>query len=135
MRIVITDERYIEDRFAKWLVSEIKMELIQVFDGDYLQVFSDYLFEKFNIVIDIYEAFFKILESIVYSKGNGSLQIMIDSRDICMGAPITTVSLAKLIDVGNMEIRGTHIFTDVFNGVSKDLDKYFIKYMLENGGM
>ena len=48
---------------------------------------------------------------------------------------LTTLSLAKLIDVGNIEIRGTHIFSIVFSRVRNNLDKYLTKYMFENGGI
>jgi hypothetical protein len=135
MRIIIPDNICDDENFANWLVREIRQELVLACDEKQLEAISKHIEEKLKIEVDIFDIFFRLLNSIVILKGNRVTQIVISNRALCGDARLTTQTMAKLIDVGNIEIRGTHIFSTVFNRVRNNLEKYLMKYVFKNGGI
>ena len=135
MRVIISDDICDDAKFAEWLVKEIQQELVLACDEKQLITISESIEEVFGIQLDIFDMFLKILNSIRVLRGNNITQIIIPNAMLRKDLGITTQSMAKLIDVGNIEIRGTHIFSIVFNRVRSNLDKYLTKYMFRNGGI
>jgi hypothetical protein len=135
MRIIIPDNICNDKNFTDWLVSEIKKELILICDERKLKVIGDYIEGSFEVKIDIFDAFFKILNSIKPLKGNRITQIVISNKILYNDIRLTTNSVEKLIDVGNFDVPGTHIFTRVFSEVQNNMRRYLSRYIFENGGI
>lgn len=135
MRIIISDDVCEDKGFPEWLVRQIRQELILASNENQFEAISGHIEEKLGIKVDIFDVLLKILSSIRTLRGNRLTQIVIENKVLYKDSRLSTQSLAKLIDVGNMEIRGTHIFSIVFDRVRKNLDKYLTKYIFENGGI
>lgn len=133
MRLIISDDMCDDKGFPEWLVKQIRQELILACDENQLEAISEHIEEKLGIKVDIFDAFLKILSSIRTLRGNRITQVVISNRVLYKDTRLTAQLIAKLIDVGNIEIKGTHIFSIVFNRVRENLEKYLTKYMFENG--
>ena len=58
---------------------------------------------------------------------NNEWIIYIDNYSVLPDTSYTLQSIARLIDMGNMELKGTHIITDAFNYVEKNMTKKLVK--------
>ena len=135
MRIIISDDICADRYFAEWLVRQIRQELILSYNEEQLEAIGEHIEDKLGVKVDIFDAFISTLNSIRTIDGNRITQIVVQNKTLYKDTRITTQTMAKLIDVGNMEISGTHLFSIVFNRVRSNMSKYLTKYMFENGGI
>ena len=135
MRIIIPNDVYDDEHFAEWLVRELRQEIILSYDEKQLEAIGEHIEEKLDIKVDIFDVLIKILNSMRTLKGNRVIQIVIQNRTLYKDSRLTTQSMAKLIDIGNIDIKGTYIFSTVFNRVRSNLSEYRTKYTFENGGI
>lgn len=62
-----------------------------------------------------------VLRNVIYETDGKTATIQISNTAVFPFYTIKIVDIAKLINDGNLEIRGTHIFTDLFKEVKNNI--------------
>ena len=94
---------------------------------------SEYMYEAFDLDIDLCDAFISILNNINYFKTKSCYHIEINRIRRFKRTGIRLIELAKFINYGNMDIGGTYVFSDVFNTVMNNINEYYNLYLMEEG--
>lgn len=67
------------------------------------------------------------------SKGNGHWIVGIDTNNVEKKSQEKVISLVKLIEYGNLEIRGLHVIDDAFRYIKEHLYALYKLYMMKGG--
>lgn len=139
MRIIIpVTTQYAED-FIEWLIRRIKSNIFLSLDLKKLYTFQTYqknvkVFKPHNNTkneLDFQSALMTGVKSITYKKVRNNWIIYVPNNIPYKGYYATILSVCKFIDSGNSEVRGYPIFTQIFNGVTTNLSKYYNQFLKE----
>ena len=128
-------KRNLSDEFVRYLIRQYILYISSIIDFKKLNPINKYLkenlfkdkFYKKNInalniiVIGVY--------SIKYRKNKYKTVLYIDPYKKLPHTDIKLVSLCKLINYGNMDIKGYPIFTRGFNYIKENIDELYDRYL------
>jgi len=122
--------------FARWLVRQIKQELIQKVNPMKLQKWDDYLnsgeaFEIINVNrVSSKDIVMNGIRNIVYELSPYTLTVCIDRNQKVFGFNnVKLETVCKLINYGNTSISGYPLFSEEFNEVSENIGTYIDRYV------
>ena len=138
MRIEIYSEKLGTD-FCEWLISILSNQIKGSIDDKKLIRWNEYLSSGGAITlvgrksILAKEIIFKGANSIIVRELPNKFIIEINSKVMMPGVKSKKVStLCRLINYGNMDIKGYPIFSDTFAMVADNINAYIDLYALEN---
>lgn len=132
MQIIIENRKPYDEKFIKWLVKQIKAKLFSAVNISLLKSLNDKL-SDLGIEINIEKSFIYIVNHVTYVKSKFNYYIFIDGNKVIPGTKYKYIDVVKLINYGTIEILGYPIFSDVFNEININLDKYLEHYILAVG--
>lgn len=119
-----TTGEFILSVLPKYIVSEVGKKLKAV-AAPRREAMDDYL-EKEGLP-SVAEIMSKARDSIlITSKSNEALAIMVDGNAVVGGKPL--MPLVKLVEYGNMDIRGLHFINAAIDGVRRNLNALYHLY-------
>lgn len=141
MRLVIeTTQSDLDIKFAYWLISRIKTKLLADITKHNLNLLDTYITES-NTLSRLYKRKYKSAEIVMFAASNlicfiGADEIVItfDNNKFVPGFDrLRLLTAIKLINYGNRDVKGCHIFTDTFNYFCEDIDTYVKLYYMNHG--
>ena len=138
MKLLITTEKelLLTSDFSIWLIKEIRKQLLLDIDLKHIKAWQLYL-EK--LLADKILPKQKLSADAIILQGINSLEYILtdNSVEISVNNKITIpnlnqvklISIIKLINYGNNDIKGYPIFTDTFNYFAENIDAYIDKYI------
>lgn len=139
MICTITANKHIDDYFIEWLIDRIRFEILGNIDEEQLNNFNSVvnqqqLFKRVdnrNIKFDIRKAIVMSLQNIRYRKIKNVYIIEISSDTIYPHYLVKLSTLCKLLNYGNVNIKGYPIYTEAFTRVKSNLRGYYKQYLME----
>ena len=139
MRIEIKDPHQIIDQdFITWFKKQIRDRLLDDIDSKKLQKWTNYfntksmyksIYRKMILAEDIISAGVYNLQ---HSRSGSIISIYINPNIYAPGLDrIKLVTLCKLINFGNQEIKGYAIFTSTFKHFSENINDYIDMYLID----
>lgn len=109
------------------IISSINTRKIQPIE-EYINQYSDIptLFKKY---ISVNEVIISGAYNIIYSRINNKIVFEIDPTQIYSGTSAKLNELCKLINYGNLVVKGYPIFTKAFDYFKDNIDNYYDNYM------
>lgn len=132
---IISNEEY-DEYFVRWLISEISIEIISNVNNPKLLMYdkiteTNLLFPLEKTVIKFGKAIIYGAKNLIFTKSKDKWIISIDNNLTYPKTSIKIITLCKIANNGFLGLKGTNIFTQVFNSVSANLTKYYNMYMME----
>ena len=126
--------------FGYWLIERIKLKLISNINLSKMSLLDNYLSQSKDIK-RLYNKKYTACEIIMFAtnnlicfKGADDIVITFDNNKFVPGFDrLNLITAIKLIDYGNRDVKGCHIFRDTFDYFAKDIDKYVKLYFIKNG--
>ena len=119
-----TTGEFILSVLPKYIVSEVGKKLNAV-AAPRREAMDDYLGKEG--LPNVAEIMSKARDSIlITSKSNEALAIMVDGNAVVGGKPL--MPLVKLVEYGNMDIRGLHFINAAIDGVRRNLNALYHLY-------
>ena len=119
-----TTGEFILSVLPKYIVSEVGKKLNAV-AATRREAMDDYLGQEGLPSVE--EIMSKARDSIlITSKSNEALAIMVDGNAVVGGKPL--MPLVKLVEYGNMDIRGLHFINAAIDGVRRNLNDLYHLY-------
>jgi hypothetical protein len=126
----------LDAHFARWLVNQVKQELVHQLNPSKLDKWDDYLnsgetFEVINVKrVSSREILLSGIRGIVYELSPYTLTIHIDRNQKVFGLNnVKLETVCKLINYGNTSISGYPLFSEVFSGVRDNIGTYIDRYV------
>lgn len=136
MKLHLVNDKRFDEPFIKFLIQKIKIEIMGNCNLQKLQPFGEML-EKLNIKVQPIIIVQKGVQAITYREINNSKEkgydIFIDENVMLGGTKFKLISLIKLLDKGNTELRGYPIFSQAFEKVGNELASQYNLYLLGLG--
>lgn len=123
----------INKEFGQWLCSRISLKLISSIRKYNLTSIEEYI-NKTETIPRLYKRAYKVSEVIIFAAqnlsciaDNGYIILRFDTTKFVPGFDrVKLLALIKLINYGNLEVKGCHIFTDVLRSIENDIT-YLVK--------
>lgn len=136
MTLQITSNEQYDEYFIRWLIRQLSIEIISNASNPKLKLFdkiaeTNSLFPLEKTTINFSKAIIYGAKHLVYSNVRDKWIINIDNNVNYPNTAIKVVTLCKIANNGFLGIKGTNIFTQVFNSVSANLTRYYNMYMME----
>ena len=132
---LVNDERFTEP-FIKFLVQQIKLQVMANCNIQKLQPFGEML-EKLEIKIEPIVIVQNGVQAIKYRKVSNlkesGFDIFIDENLVLSGTKYKLISLIKLLDKGNTELKGYPIFSNAFEKIGNELETQYNLYLMGAG--
>lgn len=136
MKLHLVNDKRFDEPFIKFLIQKIKIDIMGNCNLQKLQPFGEML-EKLDIKVQPIIIVQKGVQAITYREINNSKEkgydIFIDENVMLGGTKFKLISLIKLLDKGNTELRGYPIFSQAFERVGNELDSQYNLYLLGLG--
>lgn len=131
--IIKIDDNY-TDYFMDWLVRKTKELIVLGTNEKKLDALNEYVSSlDMDVEVDINQAFVDILDNITYFRTQECYHLGVNTTVLYSTTPFKLVDIAKFINYGNQEVRGTLVFSTVFHRVATDVDDYYNMFLLEEG--
>jgi hypothetical protein len=129
------DQFQIDARFIKWLIPYIRYEVLKNINNRQLLEIDRYveesqLLENYkigNIQFNSKRILLMSINNLVFHKGKDFYTIEINNIAY-PGYAITLKNICKLVNFGNMDIKGYPIITNAFNHITDNLKRYIVQY-------
>lgn len=137
LQIPIKINRFnIDIRFIKWLMPYIKHQILKNINNRQLYVIDKYiedslLLEEYklkNIKFSSRKAIMLAINNLIINKRKDAYEIEIDNNILYPGYSISLENICKLINLGNMDIKGYPIIINAFNHITDNLKRYCARY-------
>lgn len=137
MKLEISDPKNLLDRsFITWFKTKIRNKLIATIEDKKLIVWDEF-FNNNPVYISIYKKKISTRDIIIagannldYTKSESNFIITINNNIFTPGLDrIKLQSICKLINFGNLEIKGYPIFTDTFDYFAESIQDYVDRYL------
>ena len=130
------DKFKIDIRFIKLLIPYIKHNILQNINNIQLSNIDRYVeesnilndYKTKNVTFKSRRIIIMAINNLTVNKGKDYYIIEIDNNIIYPGYSITLENLCKLINFGNMDIKGYPIITNAFNHITVNVRGYFNRY-------
>lgn len=129
MKLLIPIQEYMTESFIVWLENYIKRRLIDEIDTDYLLGLQDILYMQYGYDIDMCSAFLELLDTIHHTRTKTAYIIEIGSNKIVPGTKLSYKTILKIINFGNLNIRGRCLVSNVFKDIRSNIRLYFVRYL------
>ena len=129
MRLLIPIQDNITESFIVWLEGYIKRRLIDEIDIDYLLNLQDILYIQYGYEVDMCSIFLRLLDTIHHLSTKTAYIIEIGNNEIVLGTKLSYKYILKLINFGNLNIRGSHVVSNIFSDIRGNLNLYFVRYL------
>ena len=126
MNIIINKNKDITDTFLRWLLKELKNEIVATMDIDKLESLTNHTEEIFGVRIDVNEAILVILKNIKIQKLENYYVLNIANNVKFNGIPI--INLYNYINFGTLQVRGYPFISNILSNLN--INKYLLKYRL-----
>ena len=139
MKLKISDpNNSIELDFIKWIKDKIKDKILSDLNIKKLDIWTNYINEQ-QIYKSIYKKKVNCLDvilagiyNLIYKYTFDGFVIMINPNINLPGFDrVKIASICKLINYGNQDISGYHIFTDIFEYFANNINEYLKIYLDE----
>ena len=70
-------------------------------------------------------------QNIIVLRFGNNITIKINEKVLLPNTNVKLIELCKLINNGNLDLKAYPIFTEIFNDVKDNLEKYYSEYALE----
>lgn len=128
---IFDKDQFVTVDFGKWLIPHIRSKVISSIDKTKLSALDNYLAET-ALIKPLSKTPPKTFDVIVFIANNlkcegtdGEIYITVSKTAFVPGFDRLKAEIAaKLINYGNLEVKGYSIFTDSFNEIAKNIDTY-----------
>lgn len=132
---IISNEEY-DEYFVRWLISQLSIEIVSNVNNPKLLMYdkiaeTNLLFPLEKTVIKFGKAIIYGAKNLIFTKSKDKWIISIDNNITYPKTSIKIITLCKIANNGFLGLKGTNIFTQVFNSVTANLTKYYNMYMME----
>lgn len=118
----------VSDVFMKWLVREVKSEILANTNVKKLARLTEHAEIVFNTKIDIFKAFFMIVNNIEFTQFEGYYVIQVNPFKYFNH--ISLIDLYNYISFGDLQVNGYPIIHDTLVNIKPKLKRYLFKYKL-----
>ena len=127
MELIIERTALIKDDFIAFLIAMIKSRLVsfKVDESRFRKMFDSY-----NQDISAENIIIQAAKNLKVYTFNYQYIIRIDESVLYNNKSIRLIDLCKLLNYGNLEVEGCHIFTDTFNYIADNINNLFNEYNL-----
>ena len=129
MKLLIPIQDNITEQFITWLENDIKYRLVDEIDVDYLLELQNMLDVQYGYQIDMCAVFLDILNTIHHISTKTTYIIEIGNNKIVQGTKISYSTMTKLINYGNLNIRGRCVVSNIFRHIRSNLRVYITRYL------
>ena len=124
------------DSFVEWLIEQTQQHFIGSINPQRLIVFDNYFknfdwgfTDKKTHFISTKQLLISAIYNLRYRKTMNSYTIEINPNAVIPSTSAKFIDIAKLVNYGNVELKGVYVLTDTFEYFSKNVNKYFDKYV------
>lgn len=138
MYLFINFKNSYPDEFVDYLIIQLQKRFLKTLEVNKLKELEDYL----NSVPKYKSIFIKYLKAkdiciagiynISADRTKTNLRLYINPNVKYYGTNIKLVDLCKFINNGNLQCPGYPIFSESFNYIKNNIEKYYLKYLFEN---
>ena len=130
------DKEFTDSGFIEALIDRIKVQLYDSIESrkSDIDAWNRYinenikLFSRQDDYIDAKEILYRGANSLIYEESSNKFIIKIDEKQKINNVLLSVYNFCKLINYGNLSMRGANIFTNIFDNTKKDLDKLIDLY-------
>lgn len=138
MKLILPSNEYITEDFICWLIIQIKYIILNNINESKLDLFNNYFKEqKFFKPInnkqkfDVRKLILLSINNITYRKLNNVYIIEIKNNVTFPGYTVNINTLCRLLNYGNVNIKGYPLYTDSFKTIKANLKTFYGKYVEE----
>lgn len=121
---------FIENFIPEKLLNNVLLN----YNEDKASLINDYLQEELKIGLSAKEIITYAIENLHISKDNDDYTVMIDGALLVPGTKYNLLNIVKLIDSGNLEVRGLNIVSQAFAFIVMQLPNLIALYRLTRRG-
>ena len=117
----------VHEDFIKFITRVIRRLVISMCSKSITQSMELEL-DRLGVNHSALELILDCLSSLKYKEFENYFCIYIAENKYMDGEALSTLSICRLIDRGNLAVRGSNLFTMVFNHIKENLQRYFDMY-------
>ena len=129
------NHEFVDVGFGTWLIPKLSAKIINNIDSKKLVVWNKYLTTSTSIK-RLYNKEYSAQDILIFAARNlvcsgipGQISITINKNIRAPGFDrISLYELVKLINYGNLNVKGYPVFTDTLHQVAEDIDSYLELY-------
>ena len=130
MILKIKIDSNIDNDFIEFLIKKIKQYILHEADTKKLAAFDKYLIRTLDLGISAARIVVTATDNLKYIKTNKTYTIEIDNNVYLVNKKAKLYDMCKLINFGNLSIKGYPIFTDTFEHFKHNLNDYISMYRM-----
>lgn len=128
MELVIVKNKYYSYSFVKWLTNVVRMEVMSNLSLDLLPRYEQEIYSLFNVNVNYVDVIKQALNNLQILDSNNKYIVQINSNIKYKNTNLCLNTLVNLLDYGTLQIKGSYLFSNVFNNVSNNMHSYYDRY-------
>ena len=130
MKLYLYKSKYIDNDFVTWLLPNIFPYIFRQVNVKILRL-SNRIFEENDIPADARAVILAGIRCLHIVETKEMFIIEIHPRVFYRGTKRTVKSLCSILEYGTLSIPGTHIFSNAFNEIERDIIPLYVSYLRE----